>query len=180
MKHVYFVRHGQSEFNKSIKWAGSSDTPLTKLGHKQAIEAGKQLSAKAILPDIIICSPLQRAHDTAQHIAEQIGYPEKRILIKPALTERDFGILEGNKKLVAATRYMFDESAIDIYEGVESMDELDKRARKFVAYLETLDHETILLVGHGASGRAIKRVLKNLPRAHRGRPFGNAEVIKFV
>ena len=58
---MYYVRHGESEANLLGIWAGSqSDSPLTELGVKQAIETGEKLKGKKI--SRIISSPLIRAH----------------------------------------------------------------------------------------------------------------------
>ena len=48
-KHIYFVRHGESEMNVSGHFAGAgTNTPLTEKGRKQASAAGKQLKTKGI------------------------------------------------------------------------------------------------------------------------------------
>src|SRR3712207_2041072 len=60
MRRLYFIRHGESEFNKANKWTGSTDTPLTDTGHKQAKKAGKKLRDQGVVFDIIISSPSQR------------------------------------------------------------------------------------------------------------------------
>lgn len=37
MKSIYFVRHGESEWNVANKICGATDIPLTAKGHEQAI-----------------------------------------------------------------------------------------------------------------------------------------------
>ena len=51
MKRLYFIRHGQSEFNVAQKFAGRTDTILTTNGQKGALQAGKD--NKGIAIDII-------------------------------------------------------------------------------------------------------------------------------
>ena len=42
MSKLYFVRHGESEWNVADKICGRTDIPLTKRGHEQAEETGKK------------------------------------------------------------------------------------------------------------------------------------------
>lgn len=175
MKQLYYIRHGQSEFNKSLTWAGSSDTPLSELGLEQALIAGQKMKAEGLQFDAVISSPLERALHTAQIVCKEIGFPTDDIIIRADLVERDFGVLEGNKKLVAATMYMVDESAIDSYDGVESLAELQKRADAFWEYLQKLTEGRVLIVGHGAFGRALRRSINQQDLKHRGIAFHNAE-----
>lgn len=93
MKKLYFVRHGLSEMNVQGLMAGTTDTPLTDLGRKQAKKAGQ--SAKDLNINLIVSSPLSRALKTAQIIAQEIGYPKNKIILNQLLIERDHGSLEG-------------------------------------------------------------------------------------
>ena len=68
MSKLYFVRHGESEWNVADKICGRTDIPLTKRGHEQAVETGKKIVAEGIKADEILYSPLLRAADTAKHI----------------------------------------------------------------------------------------------------------------
>lgn len=180
MKTLYFIRHGESEFNKAKKWSGSSDAPLTELGKSQAKQAGRKLKKQGLSIDMIVASPLTRAHDTAKHIANELDYDISSILLHDKLIERDFGILEGRKDLVATTRYVVDESSIDSYEGVESLQNLQERATEILEYIYTLPQETVVIVAHGAIGRAIRRQVNNAPLGLRGQSFKNAEIVRFI
>lgn len=48
---VYFTRHGQTVWNVENKICGATDSPLTDLGHEQAIELGKKILAEGIQID---------------------------------------------------------------------------------------------------------------------------------
>lgn len=180
MKRLYFIRHGESEFNRSKVWNGPTDTPLTAKGRRQAEQTGYKLKNQGLAVDIVITSPLARAHDTALIVAEAAEIPTDRITVHDQLVERDFGKMEGRRDLVATTRYVFDESAIDPYEGVEKLADLQKRMDDFLAYLHTLPHDTIVLVGHGSSGRALRRAARKEPLSKRGKGIGNAELVRFL
>lgn len=180
MKKLYFVRHGESEFNRSGIWAGSSDTPLTELGHQQAKQAGKHLKKQGLAFDVIISSPLERAHHTAKHIATEIDYPHEAIVIAPQSVERSFGELEGNITRMLETNYFNDETAVDNYKDVEKLQDMQKRAKDFLAYLDAMPHNTILVVGHGAFARALRRAINNEPLTEKGQRLDNAEIVRFI
>jgi probable phosphoglycerate mutase len=180
VKQLYFIRHGESEFNASHVWNGSSDTPLTLKGREQAKRAGQKAREQGLAFDVIISSPLSRAHDTAKHMASELDYPHDKIILDNSFVERDFGKLEGRKDLVAGTKYVIDESAIDPYDGVERLQDMQSRMDNFLAYLYSLPHDTILVVGHGGSGRALRRAIQKEPLKKRGKSLANAELMKFI
>lgn len=180
MKTLYFVRHGLSEHNKAKKWSGSSDSPLAEEGHEQAKEAGQTLKELGFNFDVIISSPLERAHVTAKHIANELDIPHSEIILTEKIVERSFGIMDGKKDFLAATKYIVDESAIDNYDGVEKLADLQKRADEFLQYLHSLPHDTILVVGHGAFARALKRSTNEDPLTVRGKGIKNAEIVRLI
>jgi broad specificity phosphatase PhoE len=66
---ILLVRHGQSTWNALGKWQGRADPPLSPLGQQQAASAAARLG----MVDAVIASPLVRARQTAEIIAEGIG-----------------------------------------------------------------------------------------------------------
>ena len=180
MKRLYFVRHGESEFNKSNLWTSSTDVPLTEKGCEQAKKAGQLLKQAGESFDIIISSPLQRAYQTADHVAQAVDYPSDKIHLNDRLVERNFGSLEGKKGLVAATKYIVDESAIDKHDGVEKLADLQTRVNDFLEYLYSLPYDNILIVGHGAFGRALHRAVNNEPLSKRSKVYHNGEVERLI
>ena len=87
---VYFVRHGQTDWNVQSRIQGQSDIPLNQRGIAQAKALAAQLKTLAI--DCIITSPLQRTKQTAALLNETLQVP---ILEEEGLKERDFGEFEG-------------------------------------------------------------------------------------
>ena len=86
MSKLYFVRHGESEWNVADKICGRTNIPLTKRGHEQAVETGKKIVAEGIKADEILYSPLLRAADTAKHISEMTGIQAQ---MEPRLIEQN-------------------------------------------------------------------------------------------
>jgi broad specificity phosphatase PhoE len=66
---ILLVRHGQSTWNALGKWQGRADPPLSPLGQQQA----KSAAARIGMVDAVMASPLVRARQTAEIIAEGIG-----------------------------------------------------------------------------------------------------------
>jgi uncharacterized phosphatase len=170
MKRLYFVRHGLSEMNVLELFAGSTDTPLTDEGRAQAKKAGKL--AKDLHIDYIVCSPLSRAHETAKVIAKEIGYPEHDIHLSSLFVERNYGSMEGKPW-----------SADLNFDGVtdfETNDELLARARLALDFVESLEQETVLIVSHGAFGRAMRHhVMEDFPFTNYHK-IPNAEIFQMI
>lgn len=131
-------------------YGGRADTPLADEGRLQAKLAGS--SAKHIVFDVIASSPLSRALHTAQIIAKEVGYPEGKIHTSSLLIERDFGSLEG-------THYSPDIN-LDGFSDVESDHALIERAKLAVEWLKSLGGDVVLVVSHGALGRAMRTLFK--------------------
>ncbi|MGL4688013.1 MAG: phosphoglycerate mutase family protein, partial [Fusobacteriaceae bacterium] len=58
MLKIYFVRHGQTEWNKLSKFQGNKDSNLTTLGIEQAKKLGEKLFNDNLKFDKIYSSPL--------------------------------------------------------------------------------------------------------------------------
>jgi len=89
---IIFARHGQTDYNVEERVCGISRAVLTDVGKQQARALGEKLKEKDV--DIIICSPLQRAVDTAKLANETLN---KEIIIDERFTEWDYGSYEGIK-----------------------------------------------------------------------------------
>lgn len=170
MKHLYFVRHGLSVMNKKGVFSGRTETPLDTEGIAQAQAAGRE--AKNLQIDLIISSPMERCRETATIIANAIGYPLDEIVFEDLFMERAFGVLEG-------TAYRTDMD-LDGHEGVETADHIIKRAKTGVKYLRSLDHNNILIVSHGAIGRALRHALHPEIPYFESERFENAKIVQLL
>ena len=104
---LILVRHGQSEWNKSNQFTGWVDVNLTDQGVEEAINAGKLLKEKNVLPDVVYTSVLRRAIRTANialNAADRHWIPVVRHW---RLNERHYGKLQGLNK--AEIREQFGE-----------------------------------------------------------------------
>ena len=87
---LYIVRHGQTEWNLEKRMQGRKDSPLTKLGARQAEKLGHSLVDTKW--DAIYSSSSQRAVTTANIIR---GKQETPITLRDELQEMSFGDWEG-------------------------------------------------------------------------------------
>ena len=95
---LILVRHGQSNWNKSNQFTGWVDVDLTEQGEQEAVNAGKLMVDKDVLPDVVFTSLLRRAIRTANialNAAERHWIPVER---NWRLNERHYGKLQGLNK----------------------------------------------------------------------------------
>ena len=149
MAHIYFTRHGQTVWNVENKICGATDSPLTELGHKQAIELGEKIKSENLQIDEILCSPLSRAADTAKHIAEITGVP---LRVEQRLKEQNFGKYESTPK----QNFIYD------FDGGETMLQMAARIYSLLDELKEQTDKTYLLVAHNGISRIVQSYFYNM------------------
>lgn len=153
------VRHGETAWNEAGRLQGRSDVRLNALGRQQAERAGAQL-AKEGRWDLVVCSPLARARQTAQIIADYLGIWQ--ITEIGDLVERDFGSAEGS----LLGRLSAEEREPLLLDG-EAEDEVVVRAvdalRRLVA--ENADSR-VIVVCHGTLIRLVLGALSDTKHPH--------------
>jgi len=87
---IIAVRHGETAWNVDTRIQGHLDIALNDTGHWQARQVARALADEPLAA--VYTSDLQRAHATAQAIAQASGAP---LVAEPGLRERRFGELEG-------------------------------------------------------------------------------------
>ena len=171
MKKLYFLRHGLTEMNIAGLSAGHTETALTEEGRAQAREAGK--SARDIPFDLIVCSPMSRAIDTAKIFAEAAGMSLDKLVINDLFIERFYGEQEGKP-------HISDYSLLENVPGFENDDALVARAQKALDWLNEQDADQILVVSHASFGRALRSLVKaEYPMSHPEK-IKNADLLLFV
>ena len=156
---IYLLRHGETDWNRQGRIQGHTDIPLNENGRKQIAQVAAGLAGVCPDMDVILCSPLSRAKESAAIAAGQLHYPKDTIIEEPLLIERSFGEAEG---LTAAEReqkypnYHYSDIGY-VFPGMESFEELLGRARSvFRKITETYkDKDNILAVSHGAMLAAV-------------------------
>jgi len=154
---IYFVRHGESEGNRG-EFHHHPNTPLTKVGIKQAEVLAKRLSG--IHFDLIYASSQFRAKQTAEIINKKLNAPiefwdELVELRTPTeihgkkIDDKDIKII---KKVI---RSNFIQGNFK-YSDEETPNEIIGRAGRVLKHLETKhNNQTILCVSHCTAIKAI-------------------------
>lgn len=109
---IYFVRHGQTEWNIERRYQGSGDSPLTEQGVNQAKALSKHI--QHVHFDAIYCSPKGRAQKTAK-------------------------IVRGNRDLEIITVDDFQEINVGVYEGRLYDEMKDENPELYHAFWESPD-----------------------------------------
>lgn len=98
---IYYVRHGETDWNVAARLQGRHDVPLNERGRAQATHCGD------ILRDLFardrrnpadldyVSSPLGRARETMELLRPSLGLPAGGYEIEPRLAEIAFGDWEG-------------------------------------------------------------------------------------
>lgn len=94
---LYLLRHGETEWNRSGRRQGRSDSALTARGREQARACGETLARK--IADFskveIHTSPLGRARTTAEIVRARVGIPGERVTVVDDFAEQDVGCWQG-------------------------------------------------------------------------------------
>ena len=160
---LFFIRHGQTDYNAQKRFQGRVDVPLNETGRQQAANMRAALSDD--LPQIvrIYSSPLCRATETARLVASNLSIVRlDGRLIEISLGEYD-GRLEadieqeiGKSNYAAWRNSHFVQSA----PGGESLASAMQRANAFLQRLDALPVEcSVAIVSHQGMLMAIKAAL---------------------
>jgi probable phosphoglycerate mutase len=157
---LLMLRHGQTELSVERRYSGRGNPELTELGIRQADAAARYLSGKGGI-DVVVSSPLQRAHDTATAAAKSLGLD---VDVDEDLIETDFGAWEGLTFSQASERdpqlhrrWLSDTSVPP--PGGESFDAVATRVSRALQGLVT-EHagKTILVVSHVTPIKTLLRI----------------------
>jgi probable phosphoglycerate mutase len=156
---IYFIRHGETDWNAEGRLQGQKDIPLNDLGRVQAEEAGRRL--QSIAPHFedlaYVASPMGRTRETMELLRKAIGLHPGSYKLDERLVELTFGIWEGRtwKEVRKAEPQMAAMRERDKWNyvppgGGESYAMLTDRIRPF---LDDLTRDTVV-VAHGGVARA--------------------------
>ncbi|MGP3929799.1 bifunctional RNase H/acid phosphatase [Nonomuraea sp. KM88] len=90
---LLLLRHGETEMSLERRFSGRGDAELTPNGLAQASAAADRLSREPYRLDVIVTSPLKRARQTAEVVAQRTG---RDVEVDEDLREADFGVWEGH------------------------------------------------------------------------------------
>jgi broad specificity phosphatase PhoE len=143
----WFLRHGETDWNRENRTQGSTNVPLNEHGLAQAHQAAALLRGHGI--ETIVCSPLDRALRTAEIVAAAL---ELQVQVRQDLREASFGAHEG--EVMGEWFAAWVEGRV-VPEGGESFAAV--RERVVAALNEVLACDKLaLIVGHGGVFRTVR------------------------
>lgn len=163
---IYFVRHGETDWNVQGLIQGWTDIPLNEKGHGQARAVADALAGVAdFSPDFgFVVSPMLRARQTMGYIAEALALEPQQIAIEPAVKELGFGVWEGKPFWELKASPVYPPHPDDRYlwrpENGESYEDGHIRINE---WLDRLNRPTVV-VAHGAIGRCLIAEIAGLSR----------------
>lgn len=172
------IRHGQTEWNALKKVQGKADIKLNEKGIKQAKDVKDKLKDEQI--DLILCSPLIRAVETANIINGDRDIP---ILIDERLSERDFGEFEGMSNTDFDYESFWSYKQNIEYQKAENIREFFQRVYSFLDDIHLkYKNKRILLVAHGGISIPVYCYFNGIPNKDTllGLALENCEVAKYV
>lgn len=95
---LYFVRHGETDWNRTQRYQGQTDIPLNDTGRAQATRNGfrlKDLVGSDIERIHFVASPLSRTVETMQRLRAGMGLTPHNFARDGRLVEQHFGHWEG-------------------------------------------------------------------------------------
>jgi broad specificity phosphatase PhoE len=186
MTTMLLIRHGQIRANVEGRWHGSTDSPLTWRGRRQASRTGRYLADSAQKPTHIYSSPLERCRHTAQQIARRLDIiPE----VEDNLREYGIGEWEGMRFNDLAEDHNFVRRALDDPEfappGGESLASVARRMNHAITSLHDRHQEDpdarLLIVSHGAAlAVLLGELLHSTPTRWTDYHFANCSLTELV
>jgi len=164
--HIITVQHTQAEHHLNGMLGGSSDWPLTDLGHQHAKSIAQALLEElGEKPDYVLyASDMIRTTQTAEAISEALGLaivpvPELREIKVGSATGKSRAWLKEHQTPRAPGELFLDYRPVP---DAETWREMRRRVAIFVERLEA-DGRDAIVVGHGGSLAAFTQVFMQLP-----------------
>ncbi|HEU0149196.1 MAG TPA: histidine phosphatase family protein [Bradyrhizobium sp.] len=160
---IYYIRHGETEWNALGRLQGTRDIPLNELGRVQATQAGNILAEllahdghdRTRIP--YVASPLIRARATMELVRETLTLPAEGYALDDRLREIGYGKWEGFTlpEMEAADPLFYARRQTEKWalapEGGETYADVERRVR---AWYDTVTTDTVA-VAHGGTARAL-------------------------
>ena len=167
---LYYVRHGETDWNLAQRYQGQRDIPLNDTGRGQAARNGRTLLEKlgpgAEALDYV-ASPLSRARETMEIVRREMGLAPHSYRVDERLSEMNYGHWEGRlwHELPTLDPAGFEGRRADIWSwqptGGESYRMLSDRVALWLADMK----RDAVVVAHGGVSRALRGLILKLQSA---------------
>ena len=152
---ILVLRHGQTEWNVKGRLQGNFDSPLTRLGSRQAQIQNKTLKTCDLSGFRVFCSPHLRAQHTARIALDGLGLVTET---SPDLTEIDLGAWSGRYREEIASEIGVQATDLThevLYNSLPSGEGLNGLYNRCAKFLKRLEGPSIL-VTHGVISRCLR------------------------
>jgi broad specificity phosphatase PhoE len=157
---IYFIRHGETDWNAQARYQGQADVPMNETGRAQAKRNGERL--RQLLPEIgnadFVASPLARARETMRIVRTALGLEPDDFQVDERLKEAHYGDWQGT---LAADLPRLDAEGVKARtrdpfrwrpHGGESYEDLMTRT---LPWLDRVARDTVV-VSHGGVSRVLR------------------------
>ncbi|HIG41333.1 MAG: histidine phosphatase family protein [bacterium] len=180
IKHLIFVRHGESEHYVKGLTGGWTDTPLTPRGRAQITITATRLLEWKLQKVAFYCSDLIRAVQSADIIGSTIGCVPTPLA---GLREISNGVAANLSLREAEQIQSYEPELADLdwrpYDKAETWREMSARVDRALAIFDKRA-DTVLVVGHGNSGQALANAWLGIPVANQiSFRFATASISEF-
>ena len=155
-KHIYFVRHGQTDSNKDGMLRGEN-AMLNDRGRKQANIVAERIEQIGV--EALIASPFPRAMETADYISKRIKLPVEQsgLFVEVRRASVTNGLHREDPEALELTTKIFEGLAIPGFRhsDEENLDDLKERANAALALLAAHPKDRICVVTHGLFMRVL-------------------------
>lgn len=174
---LYCVRHGETTYNLAHRIQGQFDSELSPLGRRQCEAVAEAVGG---LPcDAVISSPLRRASETAQYIADRLKLELK---FEPRLMEINAGIFQGHSWHELDEHFPAEAAKWRSHDpdyripGGESRRDVMQRAGEAFRAIREAGYANAIVVAHGGSLSAAFKSLLEVPAGRSPFELGNGSI----
>ncbi len=165
---LFYVRHGETVWNRMGRLQGQQDSPLTRRGVELAIRYGEVLAARldGSTRVVVHSSPLGRARQTAALLADVLGLDANAVRVDELLVELHMGEWSGHTWPQLAERLGVDPHSLKGWTvrppGGESRLEMLDRAKAWIDRHRERERATPegavthIVVAHGGLSRVFR------------------------
>lgn len=169
MTELILIRHGETDWNRELRFQGQVDVPLNAVGHEQARRLGLRLATETLHE--LVCSDLMRTQQTALPIRQNhLQLSQSSAALDAALREQNFGVIDGMRvddikaQHADAWAQWIRFDADYAFTGGESTRQFHARVLAAVrALARQHEHKTLVVVTHGGVLDMIYRTALALP-----------------
>ncbi|MEP5731969.1 MAG: histidine phosphatase family protein [Sulfitobacter sp.] len=163
---IWFLRHGQTEWNKAYRLQGQLDSALTDQGVADARRQAALMGPILAQDPAVFVSPLGRTRQTAEIALSGAAY-----VLDDRLMEIHAGRWQGRLRSDILADHpewaARNPSALEIYQKAEEGEGLEAFRARIVSFLDDLKGPSVI-VAHGLLGQVLRGHIRSLDMTQAG------------